>query len=78
LEEDQAAGERPDEPAAAAAASEVKRLRGRRRLPEHLPRTCGAWIQRYAPELEIRPGAGAMRKVGEDVTEMLDYIPDSR
>src|SRR5512132_1431903 len=32
LEEDQAAGERPDEPAAVT--SEVKR-RGRRRLPEH-------------------------------------------
>jgi transposase len=37
LEEDRAAGERPDEPAAAT--SEVKRRRGRRRLPEHLPRT---------------------------------------
>ena len=44
---------------------------GRRPLPEHLPRT----------EIVHQPGevcpacSSAMRKVGEDVTEILDYIP---
>jgi transposase len=44
---------------------------GRRPLPEHLPRT----------EIVHQPGEvcpacnSAMRKVGEDVTEILDYIP---
>jgi Transposase C of IS166 homeodomain len=39
LEEDRAVGERADEQAAPAATSEAKRRRGRRPLPEHLPRT---------------------------------------
>ena len=69
LEEDQAAGERPDEPAAVT--SEVKRRRGRRRLPEHLPRTDVV----HAPSCVCPACGGAMRKVGEDVTETLDYIP---
>jgi transposase len=76
LEADQAAaGERPDEPAAApagvAATSEVKRRRGRRPLPEHLPRTDVV----HAPACVCPACGGAMRKVGEDVTETLDYIP---
>ena len=71
LEEDQAAGGRPDEPAAAAATSEVKRRRGRRPLPEHLPRTDVV----HAPSCVGPACGGAMRKVGEDVTETLDYIP---
>jgi transposase len=70
LEEDRAAGERPDEPAAAAATSETRR-RGRRRLPEHLPRTDVV----HAPSCVCPACGGAMRKVGEDVTETLDYIP---
>src|SRR5512135_866021 len=69
LKEDQAAGERPDEPAAVT--SEVKRRRGRRRLPEHLPRTDVV----HAPSCVCPACGGAMRKVGEDVTETLDYIP---
>jgi transposase len=71
LEEDRAAGERPDEPAAAAATSEAKRRRGRRPLPEHLPRTDVV----HAPSCVCPACGGAMRKVGEDVTETLDYIP---
>ena len=55
LEEDQAAGERPDEAAAAAATtSEVKRRRGRRPLPEHLPRTDVV----HARRASVRPAAG--------------------
>jgi transposase len=48
-----------------------QKSRGRRPLPEHLPRT----------EIVHQPGevcpacSSAMRKVGEDVTEILDYIP---
>jgi transposase len=71
LEEDQAARERPDELAAAAATSEAKRRRGRRPLPEHLPRTDVV----HAPSCVCPACGGAMRKVGEDVTETLDYIP---
>ena len=60
LEEDQAAGERPDEAAAAAATtSEVKRRRGRRPLPEHLPRTDVV----HAPSCVCPACGGAMRKV---------------
>ena len=71
LEEDQAAGERPDEPAAAAAMSEVKRRRGRRRLPEHLPRTDVV----HAPSCVCPACGGAMRKLGEDVTRRWTTSP---
>jgi transposase len=44
---------------------------GRRPLPEHLPRTEIV----HQPD-EVCPACNsAMRKVGEDVTEILDYIP---
>src|SRR3954452_20808104 len=60
-------------PAAAAESDPPLRQKspGRRPLPEHLPRT----------EIVHQPGevclacGSAMRKVGEDVTEILDYIP---
>jgi transposase len=47
--------------------------RPRRKLPEHLPRR----EQRHEPAARVchRCGAERLRKVGEDVTEMLEYVP---
>lgn len=48
-----------------------RRQRGRRPLPAHLPRR---EVRHEAPGACPRCG-GAMRQVGEDITEILDYIP---
>jgi transposase len=45
--------------------------RGRKPLPEHLPRTEAV----HTPSCTCPACGGEMRKVGEDVTEVLDYIP---
>src|SRR5205823_9693856 len=50
---------------------EAKSKGGRRPLPEHLPRTEIV----HEPSCVCPACGGAMRKVGEDVTEILDYIP---
>ena len=47
------------------------RPHGRRRLPEHLPRREIV----HTPACFCPACGGAMRKVGEDVSEVLDYIP---
>src|SRR5579872_7522270 len=45
---------------------------GRRPLPEHLPRE----TKIHAPEQKACPDCGgALRKLGEDVSEMLEYVP---
>src|SRR5664279_5340766 len=44
---------------------------GRRPLPEHLPRTDVV----HEPACACPACGGEMRKVGEDVSEILDYIP---
>jgi len=44
---------------------------GRRPLPEHLPRREIV----HTPDCTCPACGGAMRKVGEDVSEVLDYIP---
>lgn len=44
---------------------------GRRKLPEHLPRTEIV----HAPHDACPSCGGALRQVGEDVREVLDYIP---
>ena len=44
---------------------------GRRPLPEHLPRREIV----HTPDCACPACGGAMRKVGEDVSEVLDYIP---
>lgn len=64
------------EPAAAAADDEGesaarKKSPGRRPLPEHLPRREIV----HTPDCTCPACGGAMRKVGEDVSEVLDYIP---
>lgn len=43
----------------------------RRKLPEHLPRR----DQVHEPGVACPACGGSLRKVGEDVTEILDYIP---
>jgi transposase len=44
----------------------------RRALPEHLPRQ----TEIHQPEQESCPGCGGeLRKLGEDVSEMLEYVP---
>jgi transposase len=46
----------------------------RRALPEHLPRQ----TQRHEPKESACPDCGgALRKLGEDVSEMLEYVPAS-
>jgi transposase len=47
---------------------------GRRPLPEHLPRQ----TQRHEPKESACPDCGGvLRKLGEDVSEMLEYVPAS-
>ena len=65
-------------PAAATPAPEVEqssstksKRSGRKPLPEHLPRR----EVRHEPSCTCPACGGEMRKVGEDVTEILDYIP---
>src|ERR1700691_2690314 len=46
----------------------------RRPLPEHLPRQ----TQRHEPKQSACPDCGGgLRKLGEDVSEMLEYVPAS-
>ena len=45
----------------------------RKALPEHLPRQ----IELHEPACTCPNCGGAMRKLGEDVTEVLDYVPAS-
>ncbi|MDK9723225.1 MAG: IS66 family transposase, partial [Rhodospirillales bacterium] len=64
------AAEPIDEPAEPAT-PEARKPRTRRPLPEHLPRTD---VVHAGPD--SCPSCGAkMRQVGEDVTEILDYVP---
>jgi transposase len=47
---------------------------GRRALPEHLPRE----IIEHLPEVACCPDCGgALKRLGEDVSEVLDYVPAS-
>ncbi|BAI75684.1 transposase (plasmid) [Azospirillum sp. B510] len=59
----------PAEPRAPSAESRAQA--GRRKLPEHLPRTEIV----HAPFEACPSCGGALRPVGEDVREVLDYIP---
>jgi len=61
-------------PAAAPANSTARRKQKRRPLPEHLPRE----THTHMPAEETCPAcAGQLSKLGEDVSEMLEYIPAS-
>lgn len=56
---------------AAASPGAPQPRRRRRKLPEHLPRTDIV----HEPAEACPDCGGALRRVGEDVTEVLDYIP---
>jgi len=75
LESDRAQGEpsATPEPSADAEPAEAREKRRRRQLPEHLLRT----INTHEPASPTCASCGSdrLRKVGEDVTEVLDYIP---
>jgi transposase len=53
------------------AQEEAPAKKPRRKLPDHLPRV----TQVHEPACSCPACGGAMRKVGEDVTEILDYVP---
>jgi len=59
----------PEAPAADGA--DAKRRPSRRPLPAHLPRH----EQVYAPAADCPDCGGTLRPIGEDVSEMLDYVP---
>jgi transposase len=75
LETEAAVGPVAADSSAAADADESAAARrkspGRRPLPEHLPRREIV----HTPDCTCPACGGAMRKVGEDVSEVLDYIP---
>jgi transposase len=59
-------------PATAAANLLIAAKPARRPLPEHLPRE----TQTYEPKERVCPDCGGrMRRLGEDVSEMLEYVP---
>jgi transposase len=59
-------------PPAAAIFANVTDKPARRPLPDHLPRQ----TETHRPEQESCPGCGGgLRKLGEDVSEMLEYVP---
>ncbi|MCC7499988.1 MAG: IS66 family transposase [Bryobacterales bacterium] len=60
------------EPSVSAAVETVPNKPARRPLPEALPRT----TQTHAPKQETCPDCGGnLRRLGEDVSEMLEYVP---
>ena len=63
----------PDEPAAATESETPRRKPARKPLPATLPRDV---VEHAAPCACPRCG-GALRPLGEDVTEVLDYVPGS-
>jgi transposase len=59
-------------PAAAAVFAAATRKPARRPLPDHLPRE----VQVHVPEEKGCPACGGnLSKLGEDVSEMLEYVP---
>jgi transposase len=64
--------EKPSSPPPATAPSSVPTRPARRPLPEHLPRQ----THRHEPQEQACPDCGGeLRKLGEDVSEMLEYVP---
>jgi transposase len=63
----------PDEPAAEAEIAPQRRKPARRPLPETLPRD----VVEHAAPCACPGCGGTLRPLGEDVTEVLDYVPGS-
>jgi transposase len=65
----------PPEPASVPASSTASTAKpARRTLPDHLPRQ----TRRHEPKETVCPQCqGELRKLGEDVSEMLEYVPAS-
>jgi hypothetical protein len=63
----------PDDAETAGAPPASAQKPARRPLPEHLPRVVVA----HAPACVCPACGGALRPLGEDVTEVLDYVPAS-
>jgi transposase len=62
----------PQPAAAASTTIDTPAKRARRALPAHLPRR----TQTHQPKSTTCPGCGGeLRKLGEDISEMLDYLP---
>jgi transposase len=75
LESDEAQSEPTvaPEPPAEEPSAEPREKKRRRQLPEHLPRTTAT--HEPASPACASCGSDRLRKVGEDVTEVLEYIP---
>jgi transposase len=63
----------PDEPAAPPGAAKQRRKPVRKPLPEALPRD----VVEHAAPCACPKCGGSLRPLGEDVTEVLDYVPGS-
>jgi transposase len=63
----------PEPPAAPAANQPTRRKPVRKPLPEHLPRD----VVEHAAPCACPDCGGALRPLGEDVTEVLEYVPGS-
>ena len=56
------------------ATEEEPKQSSRRKLPDHLPRE----VETHRPETSCCPGCGGtLREFGEDVSEVLEYVPES-
>jgi transposase len=63
----------PEQPAASAPGETTRRKPARRPLPQSLPRD----VVEHAAPCACPKCGGALRALGEDVTEVLDYVPGS-
>ena len=64
----------PPEPTPVVAPSSASATKPRRALPDHLPRE----TRRHEPKESVCPQCqGELRKLGEDVSEVLEYVPAS-
>jgi transposase len=75
LESTRSDKEKPPEPASVTVCSRATAAKpARRALPDHLPRQ----TRRHEPKETVCPQCqGELRKLGEDVSEMLEYVPAS-
>jgi len=64
----------PEQPSSSTSTPPIASKPARRPLPEHLPRE----TKTHEPQQQCCPGCGGtLSKLGEDVSEILEYIPES-